>query len=124
MLGMLERRSKRSAERREALQYLVETVADRSGVKALVLVDDFGRIVAGMGVPRDVAGLAVTARAVAWRRASDVDIDRLTRGGDVTARPVATREGMLYLAALGDRVAGVGEAVRAVHRIISETQPS
>ncbi|HEX4447882.1 MAG TPA: hypothetical protein VH044_14140 [Polyangiaceae bacterium] len=121
---MLDRRNKRSADRTEALQYLVEAVADRSGVRALVLVDDFGRIVAGMGVPRDVAGLAVTARAVAWKRAADIDLDRLTLGSDVTARPVATQEGMLYFAAMGDRVAGVGDAVKAVQRILSETRPS
>jgi hypothetical protein len=121
---MLERRSKRSAERVEALQFLVEAVADRSGVRALVLVDDFGRIMAGTGVPRDVAGLALTGRAVAWKRAAEVDLDGLTRGGDVTARPVATPEGMLYFAALGDRVRGVGDAVKAVQRILSETLPS
>jgi hypothetical protein len=124
MAAMLDRRSKRSNARVEALQFLIEAVADRSGVRALVLVDDFGRIVAGMGVPRDVAGLAVTARAVAWRRASEVDLDQLARGSDVTARPVATREGMLYFAAMGDRVAGVGDAVKAVHRILAETLPS
>jgi hypothetical protein len=124
MVAMLDRRTKRSHERVEALQYLIEAIADRSGVRALVLVDDFGRIVAGMGIPRDVAGLAVTARAVAWRRASEIDLDALTRGSDVTARPVATREGMLYFAALGDRLAGVGDAVRAVHRILDETLPS
>jgi hypothetical protein len=121
---MLERRSKRSRERVEALQYLVESVADRSGVRAMVLVDDWGRIMAGMGVPRDVAGLAVTARAVAWKRATADDVDAVTAGADVTARPVATDEGMLYFAALGDRVAGVGDAVKAVRRILSETLPS
>ena len=121
---MTERRMKRSAERTEALQYLVETVADRSGVRALVLVDDAGRIVAGMGVPNDLMGLARTARDVAWRRASEADVSRATRDGDVTARPVATRDGMLYFAALGDRVAGVGDAVRAVQRIFAETLPS
>jgi hypothetical protein len=124
MAAMLDRRSKRSNTRVEALQFLIESVADRSGVRALVLVDDFGRIVAGMGVPRDIAGLAVTARAVAWMRASEVDLDQLTRGSDVTARPVATREGMLYFAALGDRVAGIGDAVKSVHRILAETMPS
>ena len=124
MAAMLDRRSKRSNARVEALQFLIESVADRSGVRALVLVDDFGRIVAGMGVPRDIAGLAVTARAVAWMRASEVDLDQLTRGSDVTARPVATREGMLYFAALGDRVAGIGDAVKSVHRILAETMPS
>ena len=116
-----ERRMKRSVEREEALQFLVESVADRSGVRALVLLDDAGRIVAGMGVPKDVSGLARTARDVAWRRASTSDIDSATPGGDVTARPVATREGLLYFAALGDRVAGIGDAVRAVHRILHET---
>ena len=121
---MLDRRGKRSTERGEALQFLIEAVADRSGVRALVLVDDHGRIVAGMGVPRDVAGLAVTARAVAWKRASADDIDAVTRGADVTARTVATTEGMLYFGALGDHVNGVGEAVKAVRRILSETLPS
>jgi hypothetical protein len=32
---------------------------------------------------------------------------------------VATRHGMLYFAALGDRMTGVGDAVRAVHRILA-----
>ena len=54
----------------------------------------------------------------------EIDLDALTRGNDVTARPVATSEGMLYFAALGDRVAGVGDAVRAVHRILAETRLS
>lgn len=116
---MTERRFKRSTDRDEALQYLVESVADRSGVRALVLVDDAGRIVAGMGMPGEVVGLARTARDVAWRRASAADVDVATRGQDVTARPVATRDGMLYFAALGDRMTGLGDAVRAVHRILA-----
>jgi hypothetical protein len=120
---MYERRTKRSAERCEALQYLVETVADRSGVQALVLVDDDGRIMAGMGVPRDVVGLVRTARDVASGTASPDAVDVAARGADVTARPVATPEGTLYFAAIGDRVAGVGDAVRAVQRIYSETLP-
>jgi hypothetical protein len=114
---MIERRMKRSTERNEALQYLVETVADRSGVKALVLVDDSGAIMAGMGIPTDVAGLARTARDVAWRRASLADVDAATRGQDVTARTVATPDGLVYFAAIGGGVAGVGDAVRAVQRI-------
>jgi hypothetical protein len=119
---MDERRTKRSAERGEALQYLVETVADRSGVRALVLVDDSGRIVAGMGLANEVRGLARAARDVAWGRASVAQVDAVARrGADVTARSVATRDGMMYFAALGDRMAGVGDAVRAVQRILSET---
>lgn len=116
---MIDRRTKRSAERVEALQFLVESVADRSGAKALVLMDDAGRIVAGMGMPEDVVGLARAARDVAWRRASASTVDAMTGGKDVTARPVATRDGMLYFAALGDRMSGLGDAVRAVHRILA-----
>jgi hypothetical protein len=122
---MHERRIKRSAARGEALQYLVESVADRSGVRALVLVDDGGHIVAGMGLANEVTGLALAARDVAWGRASLAQVDAIGRSGsDVTARSVATRDGMLYFAALGDRVAGVGDAVRAVQRILYETAPS
>jgi len=119
MMDGIERRTKRSADRDEALQFLVESVADRSGVRALVLLDDAGRIVAGTGMPSEVVGLAKTARDVAWRRASARDIDAVTLGQDVTARTFATREGMLYFAALGDRMAGLGDAVRAVHRILA-----
>lgn len=115
---------KRSATRVEALQFLIETVADRSGVRALILVDDGGQIVAGTGMPRDLLGLASTARDVAWRRASLADVDAAAPADDVTARTVATSDGMLYFAALGDRVRGVGDAVRAVQRILSETLPS
>jgi hypothetical protein len=124
MRCMDERRIKRSAERVEALQFLVETVADRSHLRALVLVDDAGRIVAGMGIPDDVAGLAHTARDVASGRASATQVDAATRGRDVTARSVVTRDGMLYLGAIGDRVARVGDAVRAVQRILCESRPS
>ncbi|MGH7294258.1 MAG: hypothetical protein ACRELB_04970 [Polyangiaceae bacterium] len=116
---MIDRRSKRSDDRAEALQFLVESMADRSGVKALVLMDDGGRIVAGMGMPDAIVGLAQAARDVAWRRASAAEVDEATRGDDVTARPIATREGMLYFAALGDRMSGLGDAVRAVHRILA-----
>ena len=119
---MMERRLKRSAERTEALQYLIETVADRSGVKAIVLVDDAGQIMAGMGMPRELTGLARTARDVAWRRASPAQVDAATHGHDVTARTVATPDGPLYFAALGaGGLSGVGDAVRAVQRILSET---
>jgi hypothetical protein len=116
---MNERRTKRSGEREEALQFLVEAVADRSDVPALVLLDDAGRIVAGMGMPNDVLGLVRTARNVAWGHATAADIDAATGGRDVTTRSVATRQGTLYFAALGDRVTAVGDAVRAVQRILS-----
>jgi hypothetical protein len=116
---MIERRVKRSADREEALQFLVESVADRSGVRALVLVDDAGHIVAGLGMPDEVLVLARTTRDVAWGRARAEQVHAATRGRDVTARTVATREGMLYLGALGDRMVGLGDAMRAMHRILA-----
>jgi hypothetical protein len=116
---MYDRRLKRSACRDEALQFLVESVADRSGVRAVVLVDDGGRIVAGTGMPDEVVGLARSARDVAWQRASSDSVDAMTAGRDVTARSVATSGGMLYFAALGDRMSGLGDALRAVHRILA-----
>ncbi|MDP9148988.1 MAG: hypothetical protein M3O36_03465 [Myxococcota bacterium] len=118
---MDERRTKRSTERLEALQFLVETVADRSGVRAVVLVDEGGGIVAGMGRADEIVGLARSTRDVAWRRATPKDVDTATRGRDVTARTVATRDGLLYLGALGDRMVGVGDAVRAVQRTLVQT---
>ena len=114
-----DRRIKRSSERTEALQYLVETVADRSGARALVLVDEDGRIVAGMGMPDDVVGLARATREVAWRRASAFQVDLATRGRDVTARTVATPDGLLYFGALAERMVGLGDATRAVQRILA-----
>ena len=57
----MERRTKRSEDREEALQYLVEALADRSEVDAVLLMNDEGHIVAGMGKPREVRGLAKIA---------------------------------------------------------------
>jgi hypothetical protein len=114
---MNDRRMKRSTSRDEALQFLVESVADRSGARALVLLDDAGRILAGTGMPNEIASLVSTARDVAWRRASPETIEAMAH--DVTARPVATRDGMLYFAALSERMTGLGDAVRAVQRILA-----
>jgi hypothetical protein len=114
---MTERRVKRSSDRSEALQFLVETVADRSKARALVLVDDAGSIVAGVGYPKELPGLARVASDVARGRASFADIASAHPDADVTARSVAMDTGRYYLAAIGDRVCGVGDAVRAVRRI-------
>jgi hypothetical protein len=122
---MNERRVKRSTSRSEALQYLVEAVADRSGVGSLVLVDDAGQIVAGMGMPHEVGPLAGVARDVARRGAPAALVDAVVaRGADVTARSVTTAAGRMHLAAAGDRMTKVGDAVRAVQRIVVSTATS
>jgi len=114
---MNDRRHKRSAERDEALQFLVESVAHRSGARALVLLDQAGRIVAGMGKPGEVQDLVSSARDVACKRASRATIAAMRH--DVTARIVATSKGTHYFAALCDRMTGLGEATKALHRILA-----
>jgi hypothetical protein len=116
----MERRTKRSDDSTEALQYLVESVADRSGVEALVLVDGQGQIVAGMGPAGALTGLARAAVDVGQRRAVPATLSIDSRR-DVTARAIATPDGPLYLGALGDRMSRVGDAVRAIHRIVAGT---
>jgi hypothetical protein len=116
---MGNRRTKRSADAEEALQFLVETVADRSGVPALVLVDEWGRIVVGTGMPDEVAGLIRTACDVAWQLATPEAIDAATGGRDVTARSFDTCVGRLTFAALSERMTGLGDAVRGVKRILA-----
>jgi hypothetical protein len=115
---MQDRRAKRSDDRSEALQFLVETVADRSELRALVLVDDEGRIVAGMGMPWDLVGLARLARPIA-RREPCLDLGDVTRSSDATSRGFVAGGRALYFAALGDRIRGLGQAMRGVERILS-----
>ena len=69
----------------------------------LVLVDDDGRILAGMGPAGDLGGLATAAIDVAWQRATPANMPKVGASYDVTARAVATRDGMLYFGALGTR---------------------
>ena len=114
---MENRRTKRSDERTEALQYLMESLADRSEVHAVALVDDDGRIVAGMGMPSELAGLAKIARVGIRREPSD-DFEEATRGTDFFGRDIELAEGPVYLAALGRRVRKMSAAASAVERIV------
>jgi hypothetical protein len=113
---MDNRRNKRSTERTEALQYLMESLADRSEVHAVALVDEHGRIVAGMGMPRELAGLAKIARGGIRREPSD-DFEEITRGTDFFGREISLEDGPVFLAALGTRVRKMSDAAAAVDRI-------
>lgn len=113
----MERRTKRSEDREEALQYLVEALADRSQVDAVVLVNDEGHIVAGMGMPKAVRGLARIAAPMVRGEGSEV-FDAATEGTDFFGRHIPLASGSLYLAALGSRVRRMHEAVYAVARIV------
>jgi hypothetical protein len=118
----MERRTKRSEHRDEALQYLVEALADRSEVEAVALVNDDGRIVAGMGMPNAVRGLAKIAAPMVRGDGSEL-FESATQGTDFFGRQIPLPSGTLYLAALGSRVRKMHEAVYAVTRIL-ELQPT
>lgn len=113
----MERRTKRSEDRDEALQYLVEALADRSEVEAVALVNDEGRIVAGMGMPNSVRGLAKIAAPMLRGDGSEL-FESATEGTDFFGRRIPLETGTLYLAALGSRVRKMHEAVYAVTRIL------
>jgi hypothetical protein len=116
-LGRMDRRTKRSKDRDEALQYLVEALADRSETDAVVLVNDQGRIVAGTGMHKELRGLAKIALPV-MRGEGCEDFESETRGTDFFGREIRLPSGPLYLAALGTRVRKMHEAVYAVTRIL------
>src|SRR4051794_7440942 len=109
---MMNRRVKRSAEPMQALQCLVEAVAERSRVSTVAVIDGAGRILAGTGLDEDLKDLAdvagPTTRGEAWP-----DFERATRGTDVLARRIPTTR-VLYLAAFGSSVRRMPDAARAI----------
>jgi hypothetical protein len=119
----MDRRTKRSQDREEALQYLIEALADRSQVEAVLLVNDGGRIVAGMGMPREVRQLATIA-IPAVRGEESEQFESATRDTDFFGREIPIADGSLYLVALGTRVCKMHQAVYGVTRILEETRQS
>jgi len=119
----MDRRIKRSQDREEALQYLIESLADRSQVEAVLLVNDEGRIVAGMGMPRAVRQLAEIAVPAVRGIESDL-FESATRDTDFFGREIPVDEGSLYLVALGTRVCKMHQAVYGVTRILEQTRRS
>jgi hypothetical protein len=113
----MERRTKRSEDREEALQYLVEALADRSEVQAIVLVDGEGHIVAGMGMPKQVKGLADMAIPMVSGQETGL-IESVTEDADFFGRKIPLKSGSMYLTALGTKVRKMHEAVYAISRIV------
>jgi hypothetical protein len=118
----MDRRIKRSQDHEEALQYLIEALADRSQVEAVLLVNEEGRVVAGMGMPREVRNLAQIA-VPAVRGKEPESFESVTRGTDFFGREIPVRDGSLYLVALGTRVCKMHEAVYGVTRILDQKRP-
>ena len=117
----MDRRNKRSSDRDEALQYLVEALADRSHVSSVAIVNEEGGIVAGVGSATELSGLAIIA-GPATRGEPCREFQHVTWGTDFLGRKIQLGERTLYLAALGERVSRMHEAANAVCRIIESGQ--
>jgi hypothetical protein len=113
----MDRRIKRSEDRQEALQYLVEALVDRSEVEAVVLLDEAGSIVAGVGTPERVRTLARIAVPVVEGQACDL-FEEATTGTDFFGRRLESGTGAHYLALLGERVRKMHDAVAGIGRIL------
>jgi hypothetical protein len=104
---MIERRTRRSSSRDEALQLLVETIAERGGGRGVALVDDRGLLLAGAGRTREMWGLA---RCVSR-------IDSLAPAERPALAHVAGADERLRLAAYdlaGDELANAARSVRRI----------
>jgi hypothetical protein len=114
----IERRTKRSGSKDEALRLLLAAVKGRSDVTSIAIVDSRGLVVSGMGSAQELAILGAVAEPIAGGTVSDL-CERLTAGTDVLAKAVKSSHGTMYLAALGTRVGRMHEAARGIERILS-----
>jgi hypothetical protein len=114
---LTERRSKRSDNWQEALQYLVEALCDRSDARAVALIDAQGRVVAGTGTWKDLAGLATITPPLA-RGENCEHFEAATAGTDYFAHCIGISGRTLYLTALGTRLRRMHESVKGVFRIL------
>jgi hypothetical protein len=117
---IMERRVKRSAQPEEAIQLLLESLADRSEARAVALVNTKKRVLAAAGKPWDIADLREVAEPVALGEESRA-IEKLDSATDVFSRPVKVGSSTVYLAAMGTRMRRFGEAAIAVARIVQQT---
>jgi hypothetical protein len=118
-----ERRSKRSDNWQEALQYLLEALYDRSEARAVALIDAEGRVVAGTGTWKDLQGLATITPPMARGEPCE-HFDAATEGTDFFAHCLGISGQTLYLAALGTRLRRMHEAVKGVFRILGPVSSS
>jgi hypothetical protein len=93
------------------LQYLLESVAARSDVEAIAVVDRRGEILAGKGAPKPLRDLARLTRE---GKSESPNFAKLTEGTDFFGCDV----GETSLVAFGTRIPRLPEAVRSVRRIL------
>jgi hypothetical protein len=114
---MIERRRRRSGRTNEALRHLLDAVKERSEISSIAIIDGRGLVLAGSGPERELLVLGAVAGPAA-SGGFDSACERLTEGTDVMSCPVEVGNRTLYLAALGERVRRMPDAVRGVARIL------
>jgi hypothetical protein len=92
-------------------------------VEAVLLVNDEGSVVAGMGMPHEVQKLAKIA-IVGVRGEEPELFESATIDTDFFGREIPVDDGSLYLVALGTRVCKMHQAVYGVNRILEQTRGS
>src|SRR5687768_12347277 len=98
-----ERRTRRSDDSTQALQFLVEALASRSEVDAVALVDESATLVAGTGFRDKLAMLTELAEPMASGGASEA-IEAATTGTEYFARKITLDGKVYFLAAIGTRL--------------------
>ncbi|MDB4942235.1 MAG: hypothetical protein JWP97_1769 [Labilithrix sp.] len=86
-------------------------------MSSVALVDAAGFVVSGIGTAEELAVLAVVARPASRGTITPL-CEELTEGTDILASEVVTPAGTMILAALGERVARMHEAMCGVARIL------
>jgi hypothetical protein len=86
-------------------------------VSSIAIIDGRGTVVSGTGNEQELAILRRVAAPAAQGKLNAI-CERLIKGTDVVARPISGPQGTLYLAALGERVARMGEAAKSAERIL------
>jgi len=114
---MNERRKRRSVRTSEALRLLLESVRERSQISSIAIIDGRGIVLEGVGAEHELLVLGMVAAPAASGTFGPA-CERVTEGTDVVSCPLAVGERRLYLAALGERVARMPDAARAVKRIL------
>ena len=111
--GRVERRKRRSTHTADALEFALEAAARRCGLEAVLLVNNYGEMVAQSETRLDLSVLAAVTPIVGRGRA----IPRVQRKGeplDFRVAPVVVGDDLLFVGALGGSRVARSRALRGV----------
>ncbi len=114
-----ERRIERSSLPREAARLYLRSLARRAGIRALVLGDDDGSVIAGAGERATLSRLAKAgADSAADRSGWRQRVDELASGGPFFSLRVSLGESRWRLSGLGNVLLGRPELEDSLARIL------